>query len=312
MELPHFIIGGAAKAGTTTLHSVLQRHPNIALPVQELHFFSADDPAIHPNFFRQQIRTFHWKDPDAADAGRWYRAQFDNLGDALLKGEDTPAYLHSFVAARRIRNINPDVKLIFALRDPVDRAVSQYWHMVRTGRTALPFDDAIVRVPQIIRASAYQESILLYTALFPRDQICFFILEKYAREPAATIGTLTNFLGVADFDDVPRIQSNKSSYPTHPWLYRQLNRVRMRLPSGRYGWHMPASSGRVEARDWRRSSIKKFTRNRIYLKLLQSDRRPPVDEEALNFLRIHLRRRNAGLSELIGEDLCSLWPSFRS
>ena len=312
MTLPDFIIAGAAKAGTTTLHNVLQRHPHIALPINELHYFDADDPATHDEFFRILNGSFQWKDPDKNDAARWHRAQFKKLDDNVIKGEDTPTYLHSFTAARRIFETIPDVKLIFALRDPVERTVSHYWHMVRTGRIVVPFEEAIIKHPQLIRWSSYYESILFYLSLFAREKISFFILEKYVGDPVSAISIITRFLGVPDFQETPQIRSNPSSYPQNPGLFRQINRIRRRLPTGRFSWHMPASDAEAPSTNWRNNSVKKLLRNRVYLKLLQNEFQPLVSEDALTFLRSHLRRRNADLQELVGEDLCSIWPSFRS
>jgi hypothetical protein len=111
--LPNLIIVGAAKSGTTSLHNYLDLHPAIEMSrIKELKLFTRD----------------HWR----ADLD-WYADQF---GNAPIRGESSPTYsMHPYLAstAERIREVIPDVRLIYVLRDPVDRAVASYVEHVHLG-----------------------------------------------------------------------------------------------------------------------------------------------------------------------------------
>ncbi|HUE84637.1 MAG TPA: sulfotransferase [Vicinamibacterales bacterium] len=126
MKLPTFLIGGAQKSGTTTLHHYLSAHPDIFIPrrPQELHFFDFD-----PNY----VRGVHW-----------YASHFTSATPAHRAiGQTSPLYLYAPDAPERIAALLPDVKLIFIRRNPVDRAFSHYWHAIKKGRKTLDFETAL-------------------------------------------------------------------------------------------------------------------------------------------------------------------------
>ncbi|MDX1421029.1 MAG: sulfotransferase domain-containing protein [Rubricoccaceae bacterium] len=122
---PHFLIIGTQKGGTTTLYDDLARHPHV-LPAYE--------------------KEVHYFDHHHHRGRAWYRRHFP-LRSALdraaaLTGEASPSYLYHPLAPGRIAEALPGVKMVALLREPVGRAVSQYWHMVRAGKEALPMAEA--------------------------------------------------------------------------------------------------------------------------------------------------------------------------
>lgn len=121
--LPDFLIIGAMRAGTTSLHSYINQHPQVAPALRkEIHFFD---------------RNFH-------KGLGWYRAHFPCCrAPNILTGEDTPYYLFHPAAPRRIMETLPTVTLIAILRHPVNRAYSHYWQKIRRGRETLSFVDAL-------------------------------------------------------------------------------------------------------------------------------------------------------------------------
>ncbi|MBA3731354.1 MAG: sulfotransferase domain-containing protein, partial [Gammaproteobacteria bacterium] len=106
--LPNFLIIGASRCGTTWMANNIKSHPDVFMPPKkELHFFDASFDKgwdYYASFF-----------PDKKCAR--YRAI----------GEATPAYLYMPQVARLIKSRLPDVKMIVSLRNPIDRAYSQYW-----------------------------------------------------------------------------------------------------------------------------------------------------------------------------------------
>lgn len=112
---PSFMIIGAMKAGTTSLFSYLTQHPEITNPqFKEIHYFD-----------------YYWSRPH-----KWYLAHFpatDPHRPELIAGEATPGYLPHPKAAERLASRLPDTKIIVLLRNPVERAISHYFHEKRVG-----------------------------------------------------------------------------------------------------------------------------------------------------------------------------------
>src|SRR5690606_33886153 len=114
--LPDFIIVGAQKAGTTSLFHYLSEHPQIISPYKkEVHYF---DGGLNP-----EIDTFK-------KGEKWYRSNFPRKpkSKSIKTFEASPLYLFNPLAPQRIKDLLPNVKLIILLRDPVERAISQYHH----------------------------------------------------------------------------------------------------------------------------------------------------------------------------------------
>ncbi|WP_230486941.1 sulfotransferase family protein [Nocardioides anomalus] len=127
---PDFIIVGAPKAGTTALHSALALHPDVftTTPKEPKYWLCGDAPPPH------------WVGPgDAHSQQEWvwrrrdYEALFRPAADRQVRGESTPFYLWSYPAHRRIAEHLPEVKLIAVIRDPIDRAYSNWMHLWSDG-----------------------------------------------------------------------------------------------------------------------------------------------------------------------------------
>jgi Sulfotransferase domain len=154
--LPNLIVIGAAKCGTTSLHEYLDEHPEIAMSREkELHFF---------------VDRKNW--------GRgleWYEAQFD--ASAPVRGESSPGYsahpLYEGVAVRMAATI-PDAKLVYLVRDPVERIVSHYTHRTvnwpEMGTLEEALADAHVR-EWLVTPSRYWLQLEQYLEHFPPEQI---------------------------------------------------------------------------------------------------------------------------------------------
>src|SRR4051812_34912999 len=218
--LPDFLILGAQKAGTTALYAYLRRHPSILGPAwKEVSFFDR-----------------HWTRGIA-----WYRGQFPNMlrvraarrRGVVRVGEGSPSYVFHPLAPERVRATVPHARLIVLLRNPVDRAFSQYQHEVALGRESLPFEQALEHedgrtageVGRMLSDPAYfssewwthtyrarglyAEQLERWVAVFPRRQLLVVGTEEMAAAPAETYGRVLEFLGVAphDLGSYPRVFS---------------------------------------------------------------------------------------------------------
>ena len=122
MKLPNFVVIGAAKAGTTALYWYLQEHPEVFMsPLKETNFFAYGvDPEGRLLYGDPELHRFPIKNLDA------YADLFAGAGDEKAVGEASPIYLECPEAAGRIQQLLPEARIICGLRDPVDRAYSDY------------------------------------------------------------------------------------------------------------------------------------------------------------------------------------------
>ncbi len=211
--VPDFLIVGAQRCGTTWTYRELTTHPAIRRAWRkEVHFFDVD-------------QTF-------ARGLAWYRANFPRLGPGELTGEATPTYLFVPRAAARLAAAVPRARLVVLLRDPVDRAYSQYHFARRHGRERRPFDvaldeqiddaaDAGLGIDSYLARGRYAEQLVRLFSLFPRDQVLVLRSEDLFQDPAA-LGPIFAFLGVPPTSSPRRSRSTRAYDPIPPPLRARL------------------------------------------------------------------------------------------
>ncbi|WP_433065252.1 sulfotransferase family protein [Dactylosporangium sp. CS-033363] len=205
MALPDFLIAGVPKAGTSALHAALAPHPGLYLSaVKEPKFFLTDGPPPRRGG-PGDVQTYQehvWRRAD-------YEALFDPAPPGALRGEATPFYLHDLDAHARIAKLLPEVKIILVLRDPVDRAHSNWAHLYGAGlESESDFLRAVELEPR--RTAAGWAAFWQYTGLGQYGTQVKSLLEHVERErvlllryrdlrdaPAATLDRVCAFLGVA-------------------------------------------------------------------------------------------------------------------
>lgn len=182
MVKPTFMIVGSQKAGTTWLHECLQEHPEIFMPqIKEMHYFSRPEDN---RFSRRHLGL------------EWYLSQFPNDPQYRAIGEATPDYMFYPYVAKDLRELNPQLKLIFLLREPVDRAYSAYWMWRRHKTDLISFEDVVQQHPEFLDRGRYFPQIERFLQQFPREQIFVAIYERVTAEPEAFFRSIFRFLEV--------------------------------------------------------------------------------------------------------------------
>ncbi len=244
--LPDFIIGGAMKSGSSTLHRILSQHPKAYLPKGELHFFDIDNILQHSDFNFYDTRNYQWTSQrishDPQKMWEWYSAHFSGNAGSVI-GEDSTTYLASKIAAKRIAAQKKPIKLIFLLRHPTLRAYSHYYHLLRTGRAVHSFEDTLVYNPSsILQRSMYLEQLEWYFDHIPRDRIKIIVFENFIDQTKAVVKEICEFLGL-DFEKLPRnaleIHSNKAIVPRNIKLQILKNRFFRSKVKNKYGVKLP-------------------------------------------------------------------------
>jgi hypothetical protein len=184
-----FLCLGAQKAGTSYLVGALRSHPDIQLPgCKELHFFSPiGEYKSHGDFAQSNFG----KDLD------WHRQQFQV--DDRVRGEVSTHYLFDPDCAKRIKRSFPDVKLFAILRNPVDRAFSQYnMERYKTAKERRPLMQIVRDEPdnEILMRGMYFQQLVPFMELFGPDQIRAYLFEDMISDPASFFADLYTFIGV--------------------------------------------------------------------------------------------------------------------
>jgi hypothetical protein len=205
MNLPNFIVLGAAKAGTTALYHYLNQHPQVYMsPLKETNFFALMNEPL--NFCGPGDDDFINR--FSLTTMKQYQGQFAHSGDAIAVGEASPLYLYSPKAPPRIKQYIPDAKLIIMLRHPIERAYSAFLHLVRDGReTTTDFGEALKLEDERIAAgwehiwhyknmSLYYDQIKRYYDLFDRSQIKFYLYYDFRTEPCRVLQDVFRFVDV--------------------------------------------------------------------------------------------------------------------
>ena len=197
--LPSFVIIGAAKAGTTALYWYLSDHPQVFMsPVKETNYFAFglgdDGKPLYgdPDLHRFPVQT------SAA-----YEELFSGAGEALAVGEASPIYLECPQSAARIREALPTARIICGLREPVDRAYSDYLMFLRTRGRRLDPDRDLTAASDWARPdshwmqiSRYHEALSRYFDLFPREQIHVFLFEDLRADSLGCVRDIYRSVGV--------------------------------------------------------------------------------------------------------------------
>jgi hypothetical protein len=205
VALPDFFIIGAPKAGTTALHAALSEHPGLFMsPVKEPKFFLCDGrppPVAGGPGDAHSYREWMW------DRAR-YERMFDQAPPGTQRGESTPLYLANAQALSRIRAAIPAARLIVVLRDPVDRAYSNWAHLWSDGlEPEGDFLRACAKEPErkaagwapfwrYLETGRYGAQLQALLAVFPRDQVHLIRYLSLVDEPEATLDSVCRFLGV--------------------------------------------------------------------------------------------------------------------
>jgi hypothetical protein len=264
--LPNLIVIGAQKAGTTSLHFYLGLHPQISMSaVKELNFFSGPD--------------WNW------DRGLdWYESHFDE--SRPVRGESSPSYAsYPWVqgAPERMAAIVPDARLIYLVRDPIERMISAYVHRRASGFERRPiaevFSDPRFYASGYVAHSRYHQQLLRYLEHFDPQRVLVVDHAELLRQRQTVLRRVFGFLGVDDAFSSHRYDTLKNTSGARLRGGRAAARARRLLEKAR----APA-------------------RARVELALVRAAPRPRLDDELRRALVDRFFREDvARLRELTGQ-----------
>ncbi len=249
MPLPDFLVIGAPKAGTTALHAALARHPALYLsPVKEPKFFLTDGPPPSRGGGPGDVPTWRehvWRRAD-------YEALFDGATAGQLRGESTPFYLYDPAAQRRIKALIPDVKMIAILRDPVERAHSNWAHLWSAGldpagdflRACAEEDRRVAagwaQFWHYTRLGRYGEQLEHLYQVFGQEQVLVLRYRQLVNGPARTLDEICAFLGVPTGVVTAVPKENVTAHPDESFGHRMTSGLLRGAQAA--GRHLPGST----------------------------------------------------------------------
>jgi hypothetical protein len=221
-KLPNFFVVGAGKAGTTSLYQYLRQHPQIYMsPVKEPCYFASELRAEYlSRDFARHVKRQTRELPRYLDdnlpveplgwlVSEWddYLRLFQKVREEKAIGEATASYLWSETSAANIRARVPGARIVIILRDPAERAFSQYMHQLAEGLTRYTFREQIEKSARggkravsilhpFLEAGLYHRQVKRYLDQFPRENIRIYWYEDDWRQPARMLADLFAFLEV--------------------------------------------------------------------------------------------------------------------
>lgn len=198
--LVNFMIIGAQKCATDSLVAQLTTHYGIC-------FSKIKEPAYFNQLkdWREELDTYH--DLFAPENGQI-------CGEASTMYTFLPEMMDTY---RRLYEYNAELKLIYIMRQPVERVVSHYAHRLALGRVESPLEEAVFECLTYINRSRYGVQIRPYLELFPRHQILLLIFEDYVTNQRQTLSQIADFLKIdpQPFGTVESVHKHKSAGEWH-------------------------------------------------------------------------------------------------
>lgn len=184
--LPNLIIIGAMKCGTTSLHSYLSLHPQIQMSrIKELNFFN---------------EKYNWK-----KGIQWYESNFHERPAKKIYGEASPNYTNYKISPEvpeRMHSLIPQAKLIYLVRDPIQRMVAHYVHKYSSGRENRDIDTALSNIHEksYFHRSLYYAQLQQFLDYYSASNILVIATENLRSQRRQTLRKIFSFLGVdSDF-----------------------------------------------------------------------------------------------------------------
>jgi hypothetical protein len=273
-QVPDFLYVGTSKAGSTWLFNALARHPDVFLPSDKgLYFFDA-------HFDRGE---------------QWYLDQFRGSESSLARGEVSHSYLSSPEAPGRIAAMSPRVRLLVCLREPVDRAFSDYLDLRKNQQFDGPFEAALERYPRLLDRGRYATHLRRYLEVFPPEQVLVQTFDDLRADPQAYADQVFDFLGV------PRLELPPSE-------------LRSRMPAGVPRSEQVASAAKSASHLAKRlglrrlrSRVKRSARIRQALYRPYAEDKPTVEPGTEQRLRAELAEEMDELDATLGRPLAQQW-----
>ncbi len=215
-RLPNFVIIGAMKSATTTLWAQLSRQNGICFAKRK-----------EPNFFSDDERY--------ALGIQWYSSLFEKPAASDILGEASTHYTHLPTYPQTVARMQkwlPNPRLIYVMRDPVDRLISHYLFQSNRGKIHCRLDEALTRHPELIAYSCYSRQLTPFIEAYGKSAILPVFFDRLIAEPRVELERIFRFIGyqgkVTLGDGLPAINMRLRRFPFYNILVEQPLLVKLR------------------------------------------------------------------------------------
>ncbi len=273
----NFFIVGAQKAGTSWMYACMYEHPEICIPNKEPHFFS--------------------REKNLKKGLNWYLDTYNRCDINSVKGECSTSYLSALEVPEKLYEHNPNAKIIISLRNPIDRAFSQYRNSIKAGEidSSVTFKEACKKDSSIVEQGMYYEQVKRYFNTFGKENVLVLIYEDIKEDSSLFITNVFKFLNV-DSNFVPSLLNRKVNTARTP-RFVFLDRIMIHTAEAmrkigleKIVWSV--KKGGIPA------LLRKFNTSKVELTLQESEKAN---------LRSAFKPNIKKLSELIDRDIVTRW-----
>ena len=272
-RLPNLFLVGAMKSATTSLHNYLDLHPEI---------FMTQDPWKEPGYFVKEINLGKGID--------WYLDLFKEAKNEKFLGESTTDYTKSpnyLGVPERIHDFCPNAKIIYIMRDPIERAMSQYWWEVQYSAEGRKMPSAILNNNWIMNASNYALQLKPYIELFGAESVFALTMEELQASPQETLKSIFIWLNV---DPTFKLKNEFKTYN------QSANRVDRVMGSGFFS-HMKGTKLWEALKQLLPRKFKKSLKRLLSRSVVKNE---DDREETIALLRPIMQQQVEELSKLLG------------
>ena len=289
MKRPNFIIAGFPKCGTTSLFHYLKQHPDIFMPNQkELHFFTqAQIFKLNKGPKDKVVKQSHIK------SEKEYLELFKSVKDEIAVGDASPSYINYPENFGMIKQYLNDPKVILIVRDPIDRAYSNYLHLKRELRETMDFFSALKNEDNRRKESysdfwyyrfnsTYYKKILMAKKTF--SNVLVLTAEEFKRNPEITLKKVYSFLGVKL---IVKKQALETKFNVGGFYKKNLITSLLFQPSR----FKNALKKIIKPTRWIKMLLSKFSR-------LFQIKKPSIDQDSLSYLKNHFSKEINNLKKM--------------
>lgn len=305
LSKPNFLIVGTPKGGTSSLFNYLKEHPEIYLPEQkELHFFSYNELMKNTNGPGDKLAL-----ANVIKSWEEYLSLYQGITTERMAGDVSPSYLYfsKEVIGRIKACLGENLKIIIMLRDPIERAYSNFMHQKRLMHETLTFNEALKVEKERMQKgygdfwryaghSFYYEKCVDYIQTFGNENVKIVLFEDMVNRQNETISSIFKFLGVDD----SFIPTNLNTVYNKGGVYKKNPVTKFLLKPSFIKEFMRKAVGNKIGRQYKQLKEKILNHN--------SENKSPIEQDTIKYLQAYFAEDVIKLKELVPD--ISKWRYF--
>lgn len=282
-----FLGVGAARTGTTWIYQALKEHPEVCMSkTKEIHFFN-------------KYHGFHKKNVDWAFNQKsidWYLSHFEHCNPSKIKGEMDTRYLYERNALKLIKKTFPDVKIIVTLRNPIERAYSNYFYHLKQYPEQYDryptFEAMIEKEEEVLREGLYSDHLANCLEIFGRENILILFHSDLKKDASNYLRKIHQFLNIDKDFEPSFLKSKVNSSSQSSYTLSKLSYFLKK-------WTRPLPGNELLFSILRKSGLTNFIKSTSFIGAEKPDMKPKTRSRLQRYYRNDIKQ----IEELVDKDL---------